>query len=481
MFIFCRCRTRTRRGPRWKTPSAIPPIRLEGPFRPCPGGARDGTCLEARGRVDFAAEGTGLLETRLFLRPGWPTGLLLVALPSDAGCGAACRESAREELRTVMGSFRPAPGPPRNVPAGTTLDLPQPLAWNGPQPHDERERPWRTYRLGGAMRVEVPPGVVAAELGSMPLDFTPPSGARLWLRGTFVDQQGRKVRIGDENWYGWVRVTAASPAAGEGPGPPELDPEARLGPAVSLDRALTRLRLPGSGSVRRATGRAFEGTWILFRRSLAGQVVEGFLPVGEGAESLSLLYMPLTVHTDRGDEPPPLVDLASRYEVRFDRFRDPERRADPRAGLLYAAEIQLPVPRGFRVSLNRRSADGFPLTLRHEEDGTLMRIHRWPAKGGAPELLRVRAENQAGGPPPDGWRAGRKVRGGETLLADYPARSGREASPQRCLTLLLARQPSERAAYLLELIRGAEAADPEWKAACRLARAVRFRRRQPRR
>ena len=453
-----------------------PPLRLDDPLTPCAEKVDEMICLEGRGRVIFPAEGAGEVELRLLLRSGWPTGLLFVALVSDGGCGDLCRQQALEETRAVMESFRPADRPPAAVAPESSAALPQPAAWNAPRVHDEAENPWRGQRLDDDLLIEVPPGVVVAELGSVPLNFAPPAGARLWLRGSFVDQQGRSVRIGNGQWYGWIEVSA-DPEGEKGElQAPALDPRAVLGPPVSLARALARLRLPGTGVLRLARGEAFEGKWILFRRILAGRVVDGFLPVAEGDDSLSLLYMPLTVHSTQGGEPPPLVDLSSRYEVRFDRFRDPARRADPREGLLYAAEIQLPVPKGFRVSLNRRSSDGFPLTLRHADDGTLMRIFRWPTSGEDIGLLEARAESQAGGAPPEGWKAGRRVRDGITRRAEYPGHTGEREAPERCLVLLAPRASSRRAAYLLELIRGGQAVDAEWKTACRLAGSVRYRR-----
>jgi hypothetical protein len=400
-----------------------------------------------------------------------------ISLVGDAGCGEICREEAAEAARALLASFEPPDEPPSAAGTGNGWVLPVPPVWQPPGGGDEREQPWRSVALGDRLVIDLPPGVIGRTLAG---GFPEPGGSErsvLWLRGTFVDREGRRVRIGDARWAGWVDV---GPADGPPPGrwiaareEPTLpaDPAAHQAGAGSLAEAIERAGGEGSGAVVRLAGGAFEGDWLWMRRRLADRQVDVHLPVKEGAGSLSLLWIGLTLRPRGGEPPPVLVDLSTGFDVRFARFEGRRSRHDPREGVLLAAELESAVPRGFRITVSGMSGDGFPVKGRHP-NGSRMTVQRWrPSEGASDEGRRRQAEALIGLEGEPKWRRERERRGIRTWTV-----FGRTAQGPVCAALLLPSDPAARPSFLLWLRRGDGASTASFETACGLIQDARLRR-----
>ena len=457
------------------------------PWKSCSPAPGSGTCRQGRFEADLGPEGRDAITAYRLEDEASGKSLLMMSLTADAGCGSTCFRGAEKAVEEVIAGFE-ADFAAENWPVreAASASFPVPAAWQSRRLHEERQDPWRTVKLSDELVMDLPPGMVHATLGDHPLPFDPPTPMSLWFRGRMVDQQGQQVQVGGDQWYGWARVREGQENLFERHlGEPRLmappaDPSAKLLGSANLAAALTRFGLDSRGLAARFQGKRFPGQWFVFDVLVRGRLVEIYVPVAAGERSVSLLYIPLTVRVSGERESlPPIVDLSSRYEVRFDRFEDPSRRADPREGLLYAADLQVPIPKNYRVSLNASSRDGFPVTARHSSSGSQLKIQRWPLGGDARvEALQHRAETEEGEPPTRPWRRGRRSRGGVSWLAYFgQSASEPETAGQRCVVLVTPLPGISRPAYLLRLERGAEMKDDEWKVACRLMFSAHYRRR----
>jgi hypothetical protein len=400
-----------------------------------------------------------------------------VGLVGSAGCGRTCREEARADLHALLASFEPGEAAPAE-PAPEAWTLPIPPAWQPPGQGDEREAPWRSVGLTDGVVMDLPPGVIGRPLRG---GFPEPGGSRrsvLWLRGRFVDREGETVRIGAPGWAGWVDL-----APGGGPsidawleGVAEerhpADPGAELVGTASLDEAISRAGGSGRGGVARYRGEAFAGEWLWLQRRVAGVRVDVHLPVAEGAGSLSVLWVALTVRPRGGVPPPALVDLSDRVDVRFARFEGRRSRNDPREGVLLAADLEMAVPRGFRITVSGMSADGFPVKGRHP-DGSRMKVERWVATSGVSEAGRRRqAEASLALRANEPWQRGRRARGGRTWEI-----RGRGSHGPVCAVLVVPDPADSGPTYLLSLSRGQGRETAAWETACELLGDARLDRR----
>jgi hypothetical protein len=440
----------------------------------------DGLSACRTAEVETDLGGHGRTTARLWALGGGDgqPAVAAISLVGDGGCGETCRAEAARDTRALLASFEP----PEEEPAagdGTPerWALPVPPSWQPPGGGDERKQPWRSVALGDRLVIDLPPGVIGRALAG---GFPEPGGSErsvLWLRGAFVDREGRRVRIGDDRWAGWVDVGPP-----DGP-PPErwiadsdgltlpADPEARPAGAGSLAEAIERAGGEGSGAVVRLGGGAFEGDWLWIRRRLAGRRVDVHLPVKEGAGSLSLLWIGLTLRPRGGEPPPALVDLSTGFDVRFARFEGRRSRHDPREGVLLAAELESAVPRGFRITVSGMSRDGFPVKGRHP-NGSRMTVQRWrPSEGASEEGRRRQAEALIGLEGEPKWRRERERRGIRTWTV-----FGRTAQGPVCAALLLPSDPAARPSFLLWLRRGDDASTASFETACGLIQDARLRR-----
>jgi hypothetical protein len=440
---------------------------LSRPWVECEG-APSSRCLSSVMEIDLGVEGRGRMEAWLVdAREEGGTTILVLALVGDAGCGNECERSAREAAGEVVYSWTP----PGQRPA-ESFDpplLPIPRAWQGSRLHRESEWPWRAFPVGSDARVDLPPGVVVASVGGESETAGAAPGNELWFRGRFEDREGKLVVVGDSETAGTVELHSAGPdAEGQFTLPPELwtprsDPDAEFVAFADLGPALRRAGTGSTGGVARFQGRTFEGTWLVMRSMLAGSgdLVELEVPVVKGVDSLSLLWIPLTARKETTAAPPPIVDLAARFEIRFRPISAPESRVDPREGVLDAAEVRLAVPRDFRVSLNAGSRDGFPVTLRGGSGGRGT-LDRWqPGEATDVDARRRQAESREGGAPPTGWRIEEAGRGGSVHYAEWPASDG---TPGAYVALLLPdADAGMRAAFRVRLERTAEVDESTWE------------------
>lgn len=400
--------------------------------------------------------------------------VVAVSLAGDAGCGPGCLDEARRAIREVMAKFAPGEA---GFPEGASWHVPVPPGWNAVREHDERVDPWRSVPLGAGLAVDLPPGVT-----SRPMDgpFPEPGGSpatALWFRGEFVDRVGVRVRIGSPDWAGWIDVTGAEQEPIERwlARRDELvlpqDPGARAVGAAPLGPAIEKAYMTGSGGVVRFRGERFDGDWLWIRRVLGELQVDIHVPVARGGQSLSLLWMGLTVRPLGGESPPAIVDLSSRFEVRFERFDGRRSRNDPREGVLLADALEVAVPRGFRVTISGMSRDGFPVKARNDA-GSRMEIARFaPAPGASPRVRLRELGARFGVDGNSQWERGRSGREEQAWIV-IDERDGRE----RCVIGLLP-DDSARPAFALALTRGPQASRASWKTSCRLLEDARFRHR----
>ena len=90
-------------------------------------------------------------------------------------------------------------------------------------------------------------------------------------------------------------------------------------------------------------------------------------------------------------------------------------------GLLRAADLQVAVPRGYRVSLSASSRDGFPVTFRSEGGGKIVIERLPPARGADLAARKSQTEALLGAPPEPGWATTRMGRRANGASATFPA------------------------------------------------------------
>ncbi len=417
--------------------------------------------IEGRHPVDVFVVGSG---------DGRPRGVA-VGLIGDAGCGPDCAREARADVAGLVATWQP---PPRSE-AKKSPDrwlIPTPRAWQSPNEHDESERPWRSFRLADDARIDLPPGLIVAEVQGMFASSDATPHTRLWLRGQFRDGSGTLVEIGDPFLGGTVDLFAADEEIEADPRrwTPPADPEAGFVASTALGETFLRIGTFRSGRVARFEGRRFQGTWLVSQTVLAGsgRVVRIRIPVAQGRRSPSLLWIPFSARDAESQGPPPLVELMDTYDVRFQPMRDDERsQVDPRGGWLLADRLRVAVPKESRVSLNSDSVDGFPVTIRGR-DGTTGRVDRWPPSPSADAESRLgQAQAYEGEPPTDGWSAGKRARGGRVYAARFAgSRKGEEHD--RCVAVLVPESAGEAAAYRVRLTRGDGVSEDWWDVMCEL-------------
>lgn len=377
------------------------------PWEPCEADAAKGHCTKTLVEVDTGLHGGARIEARLYgAQEGKPT-LAALTLVGDEGCGAPCAARSREACDEALSTLVPAEAA-ADASSGA-WKLPIPAAWRAPRVYYEDADPWRTHPLGPQLLIDLPPGVVVGRVSGPFADDSCARETALWLRGGFSDIDGIEVRIGDETWSGWVDHFPGEAArldehrATLGERAPRTDPAAKLVRSASLDEALAKARRPVRGHVALYDSGAMPGRWFVYHLAIGSDLVVVALPVIEGARSLSLHWIALTLRAESGDRLPPPVDLSETLDIDFQRFEGRDARRDPRAGLLRAAELQVAVPRGYRVSLSASSSDGFPVTFRSDDGGKIV-IERLPPARGADLAARTMQTEALLGPPLEpGW------------------------------------------------------------------------------
>lgn len=335
-----------------------------------PSGVREGTWLERA-----VSEGSSHL------------GALL--LPGDGGLGEAGVAARMVELRSVFERVEIQPALwklQKGLDPGGTLRLPATAVTPGPK--SEEVDPWQVARATG-FTVGLPPGLRTQRLDAgLPSALDLPGG-QLWIRGSFVDQSGAAVTIGDSRHAGYVAEVAApteSWVAGEQP-PLGVTRGSRLA-AESYRLAVDRTGAQ-EASAERWRSPDFQGEWLVFRLRLPRRGIEIGLPVMQGRRSQSLFWIPVTWR-DAGRPPaPPPVDPAARFGIRFDRLTRVERQRRPwTEGVLEVPGMHAEIPQGWFPAASLRTSDGYPVRVFDEtgkEVATLERLspEQWRQATGA--------------------------------------------------------------------------------------------------
>lgn len=443
-----------------------------GPLAVCPKVPAGTNCRLAPFDVELSFEGRARLRAYLVGPAEAPPTLLLLGLAGASGCGAACYEAAEQSLENVVESLRlPSKTTPPSASGDAPLRVPAPTAWQADRKHRETDDPWRKMVLGDGFVIDLPPGVVG---GVVTGPVTAPEAGRwtrLLFRGAFEDLEGREVSIGDGSCMGWIDVLAGRGADIEqGRQKPALlaprtDPGAAFVKAAELDKALALSGKASEGLIARFDGQRFKGRWLMIWLRMGEDLVQMALPAATGAGSASLPWMAITLRREEDEPPPPPVDLTARYQVHFLRATARDSRTDPREGTLEAAELQLAVPKGCRVSLNSNSRDGFPVTLRCS-DGSVVVAERLSAAGSADLAARQRQVEALCGTPREAWGAVRRLRDAAQSEAEFAAAKPGEG--ERVLILVVPDQPGDAPAFRLTLTRGRDVAEEVWRLMRRL-------------
>lgn len=421
-------------------------------WSPCDGAPATLRCRALALEIDAGAEGRAPLSASLLGPAGGAETVLALALPGSSGCGDPCRLRAADALARAIALIEPAPEPSR-AKAPSALALPLPGAWRAARTYDESRDAWRTHSLGDTLRVDAPPGIVAArvEPGFAPEGARPEM--RLWMRGGFIDQDGITVRIGDERVFGTIDVhegegEAALRLAGTPYGAPHGDAQATFRAKADLGDTLGRAATGDAGVVARWNGAAFPGDWFVYHLRVGADLVVITLPVSQGAKSLSLHWIALTVRRESQAPVPPPVDLSSQHRIVFRRIETPTA-ADPREGILDAGDLRLASPRGYRVSMSSYSNDGFPVSLRSTTGGVIV-IERLTPGEGATLPARSRQIEALTGTGAGPWERARKSRDAAIVTRALAPDDGRD----RRAWLVVPERHADLPAYRIIATRG---------------------------
>lgn len=400
-------------------------------------------------------------QARLLRPRGKSTGVLALLRPGDGGCGDRCRATSLARLEALLARLEIV---------GTdawerAAELLGDFGWQLPElpqldrggPGDENTMPWSSVLVRPGIKVDLPPGALAAPRAAAGQAALIPADAELWWRARYRDQAGTNVAVGNEQFAAWVdAVGEIDPAAWLDPATwvaPSADSEAQRLAVVSLNAALNPLG-GGRGAVARFRGRRLGGDWLVLRviRPEIGGVEIGIPAVG-GAQSRSLLWTALTLREEGSEGPPAPVDLSQRLPIRFERLRA-DTGGDPRGGYLTAGDFRVTVPRQFQVALDPRSRTALPVTLKHQ-DGTEAKLDRLELGDLVDDAAwRERARSLAGlvdvAPSWTRWERGKQ----SFALARFE-----DAAPPR--VVLLVRRGN--LAMSLRIARGATCSTSNWK------------------
>ncbi len=448
---------------------------------PCPKQAEGLHCQEARFGIDAGGQGRTSVVISLLSPQENPGGVLaVVSLIGDGGCGPTCHARAETARAKLLATLAPAK---QLSPMPEKWTLPIPVAWQNESYQSENRNPWRRFTLDGGLVVELPPGLCATKGRTREMFATAAPQARLWMRGRFEDREKRRVVVGDSSRAGWIEQRSETGLTTDLFDDPEHqlrppgDPKADFVATADLSVALRKAGGNGYGLVARFHGKTFAGEWLVLRRLLAGQVVDVYLPIAEGSASLSLLWIAITIREEIAEATPPLVDLSTQYEISFRRLHTHGVHAEPREGVLFAADAELPVPRGFQVSISANSRSGFPVKMRAKEGGARITLFRWPAsEGGTHTRRQAQADREMGAKKTSAWQRKRRSRGGTTFYTLISPTAG-DASSAICAVLLLPDDAASRDAYFLRLDPGTEVSASHVSDLCALLASMRYHQR----
>ncbi len=386
--------------------------------------------------------------------------IVALLIAGTGGYDATGRADARAAAATLIATIRVENiDDLRAASDADEWNVPLPQSWRASDRPRESEEPWLSFPLGSGLRLDLPGAVSASrETPSLDSNSAGPPGATLYWRASFLDREGRLVQVGDKSFWAWARPLPSGTSS-EWTAPPS-DPQATFERTVSLDAAFVAAGSAWRGSVAQFRGKAWRGKWLIARVVNGPETVEIAQPVTEETESLSLLWIPVTVRHDGEAGPPPLIERAGGQAIRIQPFGKARSATDPREGLLSASDFEVALPRGFRVSATPSSSDGLPLTLRHA-DGSQFVIEHWDDSLPIDTKWRSLAEGSVGGAITT-WRQWSRGRAQLAL-----ARADTTEPPT---ALLLARSGEGKTALGLRILfkRGTRANSDAWDSSLQL-------------
>lgn len=444
-----------------------------GPIEPCAFEKAPPGCRTAVLNLRLGKNSLVKTQAYWFGPPNGPPRYFVVALGGSGGCGAGCLREAEKAAERQLGRFL-WNGAGGAAAASDAWSIPIPQEWLPVREHRERDEVWRGMLLADGWKVDVPPGVIGVKPAGGEGLSLPGIETCLLLRGEFEDLDGVAVTIGNDVFWGsLVRMEGRAGILAEArrsPGlfvPPE-DPEARWETQAELKPALSASQNPGDGLALKFRGKEADAVWLVFLLTKDNDLWQLALPVFRGPASPSLAFLALTLRPAGSDSPPSGAGGAAAEPVRFLKGSLVPGGLDPREGRLLAAELQLAVPKGYRVSTDPRSLDGFPVSLRGE-DGTLFQVERLAGEGTfSPEALQAAADEEAGLPRTEPWK---KLSG----FAAFKLWEGRfkdlsVAGKERVFWLLLPEKAGAGAGFRLKATRGEKALQSSWEHCLRLVR-----------
>ena len=442
------------------------------PWAACESARSDRFCLKGIVDLDQGAEGRAKSTWRLMAslsetkkeRDTPHFALAVATVIGDSGCGDPCRAMVEAEVEEIFAEAKWRMTPPSaSAEVLRAWRWPVPSAWQARREHREDSDPWRTFVTEGGVSIDLPPGVVAALPTTGFGDGHCSADTVLWFRGRWIGRDGEALALGNADWAGTMSLLPGGAEqgmseAGLAQWTMPSDPVARQTHRVDLSAPLETLAGAKRGVVARFGGGEFSGTWLAMRLDLSGDLVEIRLPILENADSSSWLWIPMTVrHTD-APPPPVLVDLSERFAVRFRSNEDRDNPADPREGHLSAGEISLDVPKGFRVSLNPDSRNGFPIRMR-DDQGTVLKLERLRRRSQeSAEDVKRRVRKTVDLPIDGKWHKSGRGRRGVVWHARFASGDG---AAVEWLFLLVAEGSDSRPIYTLHLS-GGRSADALW-------------------
>ncbi len=339
-------------------------------------------------KAQYAFEEAGIeeLDCWIFSLEKGSNFYLACALIGYAGINADEMKKTFSEIQNILSHAhfdREAWSKVEGIRSVQTLFFPLPPEYTGKPPFSEDDMPWRVMR-GYGFTIIVPPGIIGKRV-----DPNAPERARdslvMWMRGEFTDSSGMKVRIGNERFTAYVDAIefesegkAREYIVGNPlPAPPAPDAEAKL--LNSIDYSMIAREAAGADPawVGKYQGKEFSGKWIIFRMGYGTRVIEFGFPVLEGEDSISLFWIPTTFRIEGMPPAFPPVDAASKFKIVFKRASFSETKGlFGKEGEVITPDFRVEVPSGWRVSINYRSVDGYPVSLRAEKSESVVRIFK---------------------------------------------------------------------------------------------------------
>ncbi len=337
-------------------------------------------------RYAFEEAGIEDLNCWVFSLDKAPSFCLACALTGYAGMSADEMEKTFSEIQDILlhAHFdREFWKEDQGIEAKQTLFFPLPPEYAGKPPFSEADMPWRVLR-GYGFTIIVPPGIVGRRV-----DLNDPERTRdsmvMWMRGEFTDSSGMKVKIGNENFAAYIDTieceskekTREYVFGNPSPAPPAPDVEAKL--LSSLDYSLIAREAAGAEPawVGKYQGKEFPGKWIIFRMAYGTRVIEFGFPVLEGEDSISLFWVPTTFRLEGMPPAFPPVDAAAKFKIAFKKASFSETKGlFGKEGDVITPDFRVEVPSGWRVSINYRSIDGYPVSLKEEKGESVVRIFK---------------------------------------------------------------------------------------------------------